>query len=136
LAIVTSSFPAHQGKPQDAYEKGSGYFWKKPPRQGDYVLITFNTATTVEKVLVDTVCYGARRDLLYAGVLQASFELSVDGPHLKTDFCGNFKNASSFSKGKVDAFIEKTRKVNCLRILVTQNQGVHLFLRKIDGWPA
>ena len=135
-AIVTSSFPAHQGTPQDAYEKGSGYFWGKPPRQGDYVLIKFNTATTVEKVFVDTGCYGATGDLLYGGVLQASFETSADGPQLKTDSCSNFRNASSFSKGKVKAFIEKTKKVNCLRILVTQNQEAHLFLREIDVWPA
>ena len=37
-ASVTSSLSSHQGKPQDAYEKGDGYFWAKNPRKGDDIL--------------------------------------------------------------------------------------------------
>ena len=136
-AIVTSSLSASQGKPQDAYDKGGRYFWGKPPRKDDYVLIKFDTATSIKKVFVATGCYEARRDLLYSGVLQASFESSAIGSQKQSaDSCGNFEKVGSFSKGKVKAFIEKTKKVNCFRILVTQKQERHLFLREIDVWPA
>ena len=64
---------SNQGKSQDAYEKGSGYFWASHQRKGNCVLIKFNASTAVREVFVDTGSYEARNSLLCYGVLQASF---------------------------------------------------------------
>ena len=131
-ATVTSSLSPHKGKPQDAYDKGSGYFWGKSPKEGDYVLIKFHTATTVQKVFVDTGSYQASRDLLKSGVLQATFESAEQIK--RENSCENFETFGSFDKGKVKVFLEKSKKIICLRIFVTQNQKEFIFLREIDVW--
>jgi len=75
--------------------------------------------------------------LLYSGVLQASFESPANESQIQSeDSCGNFETVGSFSEGKVKAFIEKAKKVNCLGILVTQKQERHLFFPEIDVGPA
>ena len=63
-AIVTSSMSSKQGKPRDAYEKGSGYFWASHQRKGNYVLIKFNAPIAVKRCLLTqaamkrvTVCF-------------------------------------------------------------------------------
>ena len=128
-ATVNSSLTSHQGTPQNAYEKGSGYFWGKAPKKGDYVMIKFNMATAVQQVFVDTGSYLGPKDLLKSGVLQASFELEGGGS------CENFQTFGSFIKGKVSITFDKSKKVTCLRILVIENQNEQLFLREIDVWP-
>ena len=134
-ATVTSSMSPHQGKPQDAYETGSGYFWVKNPRKDDYVLIIFNTPTAVQEVFVDTGSYQARRDLLNNGVLQASFETGEDHPHLQSNnSCGDFKTLGSFHSGMAKISTDKSKRVKCLRILVTENQSKGIYLREIDVW--
>ena len=135
-ATVTSSLSPHEGKPQDAYDKGSGSFWGKAPEEGDYVLIKFHTATTVQAVFVDTGSYQARRDLLKSGVLQATFESAENVEQIKREnSCENFETVGSFDKGKVKVFLEKSKKIICLRIFVTQKQKGNIFLREIDVWP-
>ena len=134
-ATVTSSMSPHQGKPQDAYDKGSGYFWAKKPRKDDYILIKFNTSTAVQEVFVDTGCYQARRDLLNNGVLQASYEAAEGHPQLQSNnSCGNFITLGSFDSGKAKISTDKSRRVNCLRILVTEKQRKGIYLREIDVW--
>ena len=134
-ATVTSSMSPHQGKPQDAYDKGSGYFWAKKPRKDDYILIKFNTSTAVQEVFVDTGCYQARRDLLNNGVLQASYEAAEGHPQLQSNnSCGNFTTLGSFDSGKAKISTDKSRRVNCLRILVTEKQRKGIYLREIDVW--
>ena len=134
-ATVTSSMSPHQGKPQDAYDKGSGYFWAKNPRKDDYVLIIFKTPTAVQEVFVDTGSYQARDDLLNSGVLQASFEAAEGHPQLQSsNSCGNFKTFGSFYSGKAKISTDKSKRVNCIRILVTEKQSKGIYLREIDVW--
>ena len=92
-ATVASSMASYQGEPQDAYDKGSGYFWSRYSQKNDYVLITFNVATAVQKVFVDTGSYRAPHDLLHAGVLQASFWSAEDSETQTSgnDSCGKFE---------------------------------------------
>ena len=92
-------------KPQDAYEKGSGYFWASHQRKDDYVLIKFKAPTTVRKVFVDTDSYEARNSLLYYGVLQASF-VSTKG-EAKT--CQRFKTLRKFRVGKAEISLNQSR---------------------------
>ena len=135
-ATVTSSLSPHEGKPQDAYDKGSGYFWGRAPREGDYVLIKFHTATTVQEVFVDSGSYQASKDLLKSGVLQATFESAENVEQInRENSCENFETVGSFDKGKVKVFLEKSKKIICFRIFVTQNQKEYIFLREIDVWP-
>ena len=127
-AVVTSSISSHKGQPQDAYNKGSGYFWATNPEQSDYVLIKFNKPTSVQEVFVETACYQAQNDLLKSADLQASFE-PVEG-----DSCGNFQTFGSFRGGKAKISLDKSKKVICLRILVTQAQTGWVYFREIDVW--
>ena len=135
-ATVTSSMSPYQGKPQHAYDKGSGYFWAQNPRKDDHILIKFNTPTAVQEVFVDTGSYQAKDDLLKSGVLQASHESAQEGgPNSKsTTFCGNFENVGFFDWGKAKISLTKPPKVACLRILVTQDHNNRIYFREIDVW--
>ena len=134
-ASVTSSMGSYQGKPQDAYEKGSGYFWAKDAKKDDYILIKFNSPTAIQEVFVDTGCQQAWSDILKSGVLQANFESPENDPRLEdTNLCGNFKTLGSFDRGKAKLSLDKSKNVICLRILVTQNQDEWIYLREIDVW--
>ena len=134
-ATVTSSMFPHQGKPQDAYDKGSGFFWAQNPTKDDYVLIKFNTPTAVQEVFVDTGSHQAKGDLLNYGVLQASFEAAEGHPQLQSNnSCGNFETLGSFDSGKAKISTDKSKSVNCLRILVTEEQSTGIYLREIDVW--
>ena len=84
---------------------------------------------------MDTGSYQARRDLLNNGALQASFETGEGHPHLQSNnFCGDFKTLGSFHSGKAKISTDKSKRVNCLRILVTEKQNKGIYLREIDVW--
>ena len=135
-ASVTSSMSSNQGKPQDAYEKGSGYFWANSPRKDDFVLIKFNAPTVVRKVFIDTGSYHAWHDVLRSGDLEASFESTAweVKPFNTSNQCGEFKSLGAFNKGKVESSVEESRRVTCLRITVLQDQMEWLYIREIDVW--
>lgn len=137
-ANVTSSLASNRGEPEDAYNKGSGYFWAMDPKGDDYFLIKFHTATAVQHVFVDTGSYQAGNDLLNDGVLQASFESAEESEAQlsSSDSCGNFETIGSFDGGKASLSLDESKKVICLRILVTQNQQARIFFREIDVWQA
>ena len=135
-ASVSSSMSSNQGKPQDAYEKGSGYFWANNVRKDDYVLIKFNTPTVVRKVFIDTGSYHARHDVLRSGDLEASFESTAGEvkPFNTSIQCGEFKSLGAFNKGKVESSVDESRRVICLRITVLKDQREWLYIREIDVW--
>jgi len=134
-ASITSSMASYQGKPQDAYEKGSGYFWAKDPKKDDYVLITFNKPTAIQEIIVDTGSFDAASDLIKSGSLQVSFESSEADLQLNSkNSCGNFDTYGSFSGGKAKLSLDKSKKVVCLRILVTQEQNEWIYLREVNVW--
>ena len=85
---------------------------------------------------MDTGSYQASSDLLKSGVLQATFESAENVEQIRREnSCENFETVGSFDKGKVKVFLEKSKKIMCLRIFVTQNQKEYIFLREIDVWP-
>lgn len=135
-ATVNSSLASYQGAPQDAYDKGSGYFWSRYSQKNDYVLIKFNAATAVQKVFVDTGSYRAPQHLLHFGVLQASFRSAEDNETQTSgkDSCGKFEIIGFFNRGQAKASLDKSRKVTCLKILVERDQRQWIFLREIDIW--
>ena len=135
-ATVTSSLAPYQGDPQDAYNKGSGYFWSRYSRKNDYILIRFNAATAVQKVFVDSGSYRAPKHLLHLGILQASFRSAEDSETQSSgkDSCGKFEIIGYFNKGQAKVSLDKSRKVTCLKILVEQYQRQDIFLREIDVW--
>ncbi|XP_068718491.1 alpha-1,6-mannosyl-glycoprotein 4-beta-N-acetylglucosaminyltransferase-like isoform X2 [Montipora capricornis] len=134
LAIVTSSMSSNDGtKPEDAYNKGTGFFWAKRAKENDYIEIRFNSPVFVHEVFVETGSYTAPNDFLKSGSLQASFvnhdnELEATIP---AD-CKNYESIKDFKNGKVNASLQETRKVLCFRILVTKDQSEWIFVREID----
>ena len=130
-AIITSSMSSNQGKPRDAYEKGSGYFWASHQRKGNYVLIKFYAPIAVRKVFVDTGSYEASNSLLHYGVLQASF-VSSKG---EANTCQRFKTLTEFRGGKAKISLNRfSDRVKCLKILVTEDYSEDIYLREIDVW--
>ena len=136
-ADVTSSITPNEGNPQDAYRRGFGYFWGRGVKINDHVTVKFNSAVNVKEVFVDTGSNLALKDWLKFGVLQASFaseENKGTWRAARSPSCGNFETVVTFVEGKVNVTFHDSRKVDCLRILVTQNQPEWLFLREIDVW--
>ena len=122
-AVVTSSLTPHKGMPQDAYEKGIGYFWSEIPRKGDEIRVSFQTPLYIKEVSVDTGSNLALYDFLKSAVLQINKD---------PNGCTSFTSTGEFKKGRIHAYIHK--KVNCLRVLVTENQTSWIFLREINVW--
>ena len=138
-AIVSSSmqYSYDETKPEHAYNKGNGYFWAMFVKRDDFITIKFTAATTVREVFVDTGSYVATQDLLKSGVLQASFlnnsnKMETNDP----TNCKDFETVGDFKDGRVKVSLDGSRKLFCLRILVTKDQDEWLFVREIDVWQA
>ncbi|XP_078361634.1 alpha-1,6-mannosyl-glycoprotein 4-beta-N-acetylglucosaminyltransferase-like isoform X1 [Oculina patagonica] len=134
-AIVSSQMTSNLGHPQDAYNKGYGYFWTKEVKQGDFILVEFTSAVTVRKVVVDTGSYIAPKDQLQSAVLQASFK--TEGQTSDSPKCKDFQTIGEFKKGKAEVTFDGAGKnTTCLQVLVTSPQPTWVFFREIDVWLA
>ncbi|XP_067024853.1 alpha-1,3-mannosyl-glycoprotein 4-beta-N-acetylglucosaminyltransferase C-like [Acropora muricata] len=134
-ATVTTSMYSYSGEPQDAYEKGSGFFWAATPRKGDYLSIKFQTPTAVQRATVETGCHDAQRDLLTEGILQGSLEENTHSKD-KNDLCGTFTTLGPLNKGRIDIFPNNSKKFVCLRILVTDSHINFVYFREINIWQG
>ncbi|XP_078361638.1 alpha-1,6-mannosyl-glycoprotein 4-beta-N-acetylglucosaminyltransferase-like isoform X2 [Oculina patagonica] len=134
-AIVSSRMTAHHGHPQDAYNKGYGYFWTKELKKDDFIIVEFTSAVTVRKVVVDTGSYIAPKDQLITAVLQASFK----SEHQTSDApkCKDLETIGEFKKGKAEVTFDGAGKnITCLRVLVTSPPATWIFFREIDVWQV
>ena len=131
---MTSSY----GHPQDAYNKGYGYFWTKKVKKDDFIIVQFTPAVSIRKVFIDTGSYIAPHDHLQSAVLQASFnnknELPANSNRIKT--CTVFETIRNFQHGRVEVTFNESKNTSCLRVLVTQNQTNWVFFREIDVWQV
>ena len=134
--INSSMHNSYDGaKPEYAYNKGSGYFWVREVKKGDFIVIEFSSVTTVRAVFVDTGSNFAPTDQLKSGVLQASFQ--GDGNETQVNDssnCRHFETIGDFKNGRVKVSLHENRKLFCLRILVRRDQAEWLFVREIDVW--
>ena len=137
-ATVSSQMTSSYGHPQDAYNKGYGYFWTKNVKKDDFIIIQFTPAVSIRKVFVDTGSYIAPHDHLQSAVLQASFntknELQANSNKVKT--CTVFETITNFQHGKAEVTFNESKNTSCLRVLVTQNQTNWVFFREIDVWQV
>ena len=133
-ATISSSFVSSDGsQPQSAYTKGTGHFWAKQPKTDDFILIKFTSVTTVRKVFVDTGSLNAPKDILRSGVLQASFQNEKMPDEANKDpQCQDFETIGHFKDGRLKISLSQSRKLHCLRILVTGGQSEWIFFREID----
>ena len=139
LATVSSQMTSSYGHPQDAYNRGYGYFRTKKVKKDDFIIVQFTPAVSIRKVFVDTGSYIAPDDYLRSAVLQASFnnknELQTNANGIKT--CTVFETIGNFQHGKVEVtFNESNKMTSCLRVLVTQDQTNWVFFREIDVWQV
>ena len=124
------------GNPQDAYNKGYGYFWTKEVRKDDFIIVEFTPAVTVRKVFVDTGSHVAPKDQLQSAVLQASFENEKEKQANSTLNCQDFETIGEFKNGKVEVTLNGRKETTCLRVLVTKDQTNWVFFREIDVWQV
>lgn len=135
-AVVTSSMQSSDGtKPEDAYNKGSGFFWANQAKQNDFIDVRFNSAATVREVSVETGSYQAPKDYLESGILEASFLNNGNGVEANSlQNCNNYEKIGDFKDGQVKVSLDGSRNVSCLKILVTRHQVGWLFVREINVW--
>ena len=137
-ATVSSQMTSSYGQPQDAYNRGYGYFWTKEVKKDDFVIVQFTPAVSIRKVFVDTGSCIAPNDHLQSAVLQASFnnknvqQTNANG----TKTCTVFETIGNFQHGKAEVTLNEGKTTSCLRVLVTQNQSYWVFLREIDVWQV
>ena len=132
-ATLTSNIVSHRGKPEDAYNKGMGYFWGKNVNKEDYIQMQFHTPLQLKRIAISSGSNFAPEDTLKGGILEASYEQPTDELHDQKASCKHFHRIASF-KGQLVIGLTDKRKVNCLRIRITEYQFTWLFLREIDVW--
>lgn len=137
-AIVSSQMTSSYGLPQDAYNRGYGYFRTKKVKKDDFIIVQFTPAVSIRKVFVDTGSYIAPGDQLQSAVLQASFnnqnEQQTNANGVKT--CTEFETIGDFQNGKAAVTLNEGKNTTCLRVLVTQPQTNGVFFREIDVWQV
>ena len=137
-ATVSSQMSSSYGHPQDAYNRGYGYFRTKNVKKDDFIIVQFTPAVSIRKVFVDTGSYIAPDDHLQSAVLQASFnnknEQHTNGNGMKA--CTVFETIGNFLHGKVEVTLNENKNTSCLRVLVTQDQTYWVFFREIDVWQV
>ena len=135
-AIVSSQMTSEYGHPQDAYNKGYGYFWTQEVKKDDFITVEFTPAVTIRKVFVDTGSHIAPEDQLESAVLQASFNKEDEKQTNGSLNCKQFETIGKFKKGKIELALNGSEKTTCLRVLVMKNQTNWAFFREIDVWEA
>ena len=137
-ATISSQMTSSYGHPQDAYNRGYGYFWTKVVKKSDFITVRFTPAVCIRKVFVDTGSYIAPDDFLQSAVLQASFnnkneqQANANG----TETCTVFETIGNFLQGKVEVTLNENKNTTCLRVLVTESQTNWVFFREIDVWQV
>ena len=126
----------YDGHPQDAYNKGYGYFWTTEVKKDDFIIVEFTPAVTVRKVFVDTGSFLAPGDRLQSAVLQASFHNVSEKQANSSVNCKDFETIGKFKNGKVEVTLNNRKKATCLRVLVTENHINWVFFREIDVWQV
>ena len=138
LATVRSQMKSSYGHPQDAYNKGYGYFRAENIKKDDFIIVQFTPAVSIRKVFVHTGSYIAPDDHLQSAVLQASFnnknERQTNTNESKT--CTVFETIGNFQHGKVEVTFNESKNTSCLRVLVTKDQTRWVFFREIDVWQV
>ena len=137
-ATVSSQMTSRYGHPQDAYNRGYGYFWTKHVKKDDFIIVQFTPAVSIRKVFVDTGSYIAPGDRLQSAVLQASFYNKKD-QHTNSygiNNCTEFETIGDFQTGKVEVTLNEDKNTTCLRVLVTKPQTNWVFFREIDVWQV
>lgn len=135
-AIVSSQMTSNYGHPQDAYNKGYGYFWTTKVKKDDFILVQFTPAVSIRKVFVDTGSCISPNDQLYSAVLQTSFNNKHEQQTNGIKICTEFETIGNFQHGKVEVTFNEGKNTSCLRVLVTQNQINWVFFREIDVWQV
>ena len=121
-AEVTSTIEAHVGQPQDAYNKGIGYFWAKNAKRNDNIRIVFRTPVYIKEVSVETGSYLAPGNILRYADLEIS---TVMGR------CRIFRTVGRLERGNIHVQVYETAV--CLRVLVASSHR-SVFVREINVW--
>lgn len=134
-ATLFSNIAIHEGTPEDAYNKGIGYFWGKKLNIDDFIQIRFKLPIQLKRIVINTGSNLAPQDVLLKGALDASYE--DNDPEKKNNekgvSCGDFIQLSTF-KIKLDLGLTAKRPIHCLRMRVTEKQAPWLFLREMNVW--
>ena len=133
-ANVRSHMTSSYGQPQDAYNRGYGYFRTANVKTDDFIIVQFTPAVSIRKVFVDTGSCIAPKDQLQSAVLQASFNNEKEQQTNGMKPCTVFETIGNFKHGKVEVTLNEGKNISCLRVLVTQDQTYWVFLREIDVW--
>ena len=110
-----------------AYGKAAGFFWGRPPVEGDTFRVSFQSKVVLRRVVVETGNREHPADVLRYGRLEVDVAAA----------CRRFRSVGEFRGGRVDVTWDKADQkeaVKCVRIYVTGAQDTWLLIREIAVW--
>lgn len=119
----------HNLEIENAYEKGSGYFWGKcMDKPSCFVKIIFRENITVKRIAIETGANLAINDTIHFGSLES-------GTKTQGKDCLQYDNKipMNFKNGRLDVSFSKELTTNCIK-LVIRKQVQWIFLREINVW--
>jgi alpha-1,3-mannosylglycoprotein beta-1,4-N-acetylglucosaminyltransferase C len=135
-AIVSTTLDAFSSYvAQLAYGSSPGYFWGRPPIEGDTFTVVFYRPEDIRRVVIETGDDAHPRDRLRRGRLEVSVAVSGQESSKESDTaCNHYKMVKEFENGRVDAQIESESLIKCVRIFATGRQDTWLLVKEIAVW--
>ena len=120
---------------QLAYGSSPGYFWGRPPIEGDTFTVVFFRPEDIRRVVIETGDDSHPRDRLKQGRLEVSPSIYGQESSRKSDTaCNRYKTVKQFVNGRVDAKIDSESLIKCVRIFATGRQDTWLLVKEIAVW--
>lgn len=122
---------------QLAYSTAPGCFWGRPPIEGDTFTVMFSKPERIRRVVIETGDDEHPRDRLKRGRLEVSQSVYGQEHSKKSELaCSHYKVVKEFENGRVDAQIDDTSSLKCVRIYATGRQDTWLLVKEIAVWSA
>ncbi len=140
--VVTNIVTFDEWYPSLCYDSGSGYFWGKDPKPGDWLYIIFDEPQMLDKVTVETGEYkkGAK-DWLANGTLEAAQTLVSYDEQKKSVICSSYTTLGHMEDGRLMAANLQTStlrgiQTRCLKLTVGEGQKNWVIVQQIAVYLA
>ncbi|XP_067849667.1 alpha-1,6-mannosyl-glycoprotein 4-beta-N-acetylglucosaminyltransferase-like [Heptranchias perlo] len=134
-ALVFTDIQVHeQHSPGKAYEFGTGHFWGKSPRKGNYFLVVFERPVEISEIYIWTGSPEHKGDILHSGMVELGRGKAQEKSHQD---CKSYAQLGPFNSGKFEMKNVSTftsEPIECVRVLVTGDQIDWLIISDVNIW--
>ena len=127
--VISNMKPFEQWLPSLAYGSGSGFFWASNVKEGDWLVIAFNTPVRLKRIIIETGHPKSRKDQLLNGTLEWSPRVIKLDEKTQQVTCSSLQKLGTFVDGHLDVGgLDSTSSptggapVNCLRVVIGKGQ--------------